>query len=438
MLRSAIVASACLSLVACSLLVSDDGYAGNPSIAANGNASSSSGGMNGSTPGTDAGDTDSGPSTPEPIPETDPNAGATSFAWDEGAEKSAAFGPAARSLLSTCTDGVKALSTLEAPPSFIDEGKSSSDPARMKSAAIWTALDDVMPRLGYCARLVNPAQSQARAAIIEYVKRLAAVYVGGLNTNAAADDDDPGNPINEWHLLSVAFAIDMIHAKLTGADLAVADDLLTKAENRVAQFMNALTSTDLRRKNNWAARALTLRAAGALARADSAKAQNVAAALNQHAADVYVAPAGFTLSSCANLASVGAFGSADLQRSDSLNAHVQPLQQLVRLVALRKGYVSANAEKAFGAALEVLAPYASKQKTHEEYVCTTSSTEKANHDAGVPGFSGPWDPEQGRLAFRFGRIAYPTTRTWSGAFTTAGPTGWIDVFVTGKGDVIAP
>lgn len=396
------------------------GSTGEPS----GAAPAAPGSPEGSTPGS------SGP------PTTDPTAGPTAFAWDESMTPSSSFALVAQDLLATCDDAVTKLDALAAPTSFVDSGTSASDPKRIASRAIWETLDDVMPSLGYCARLLGPAQAKARAAIVAYVAKLSQVYVGGLDTDATSDNDDPGNPINEHHLLPVVFAIDMIHAKLGAADLAMADALVSKAETRVAKFMSALASADNRRWNGWQTRAVVFRAAGALVRGDAAKASALAASFDQHVADTFAAPAGWKPSSCANLAAVQGYGSRHLQRSDAFNAHVQPLAQIAQLIALRPSFASAASQANVASAFEVLAPYATGQKTHEEYVCTTLEYDKAQRAAGAPGFSGTWNPASATVAFRFGRITTPDIKTWTDSFTTAGPRPWMDVFLAGKGDVV--
>lgn len=364
------------------------------------------------------------PSAPAAAPATDQAAGSTAFAWDEAQVTGPTWAVRANALLAACADAGAKLAALEVPAAFVDEGKAPTDPARVKSAGIWRTLEDVMPHLGYCARIVNHTQAASRAAIVAYVKKLATTYVGGTDANPTSDDDDPGNPVNEVHLLPVVFAIDMIHAELIGADLTFADGLLSGLELRVAKFMSALSASDTRRVNNWQTRALTLRAAGALVRGATAtaKAQELAAAIDQHVADVFVTPAGWKLSSCMNLASIGAYGSANLQRTDSLESHLQPILQLVRLSALRPGYLSPASQASLASGLAVLQPYATGAKTHSENVCGTGSVL-------------PWNPANATVALRFARLAVPAVKPWTDSFAKTPSHLWLDVLAAGKGDV---
>jgi len=388
----------------------------------------------GHTPGGPTTPTPETPETPEQTPKTDPAAGVTAFAWDEGTAPSADFAAAAKALLAGCAQAATNLDALGVEPAFIDEGKLSTDPARMRTMAIAISLKDLLPRLGYCARLVNPTQAASREAIVRYVKRFAAVYVGGVNADPLSDDDDPGNPINEWHLYPVVLAADMIYPKLEASDRKVFDDLFVAADARVAAFMNALTATDDRRKSAWATDALVLRSAAALVRGDSAKSTTLATAVADHVTALYVPPATYVPSTCANLAGIGAYGSLELQRRDALNSHMFPLGLLLQLASLRPGYLSAASMTRLAAAIEVARPYVSGAKVHQEYVCSTIAYDRQQQAAGTPGWNGPWDPMRDRDPFRFGRIALPATKAWTTAYATPNYAPWVRVFVAGKGD----
>jgi hypothetical protein len=50
-------------------------------------------------------------------------------------------------------------------------------------------------------------------------------------------------------------------------------------------------------------------------------------------------------------------------------------------------------------ALDWLAPYATGEKTHEEFVHTTVPFDKARSAAGLPGFSGDWRPQDAAELF---------------------------------------
>jgi len=74
-------------------------------------------------------------------------------------------------------------------------------------------------------------------------------------------------------------------------------------------------------------------------------------------------------------------------------------------------------------ALNWLVPYALGQKTHEEFVHSSVPFDAQRRAAGVPGFSGPWDPKRAaplfhlaaRLSGRYTSVALllsPTPPAW--------------------------
>lgn len=373
-----------------------------------------------------------------PAPEADPDAGPTAFAWDKGKAPDAAYDGAARALLAGCADASAKLLALEAPVAFFVERRVGEDPELVKSISIATSLASLMPQLGYCARIKNAAQESARAAILTYVKKLSAVYVGGLNTNATSDEDNPGNPINEFQALPVIFGGDMIRAKLSVEDRKVVDDFAKAMESRVATFMNALSAKDDRRHSAWTSMALAVRAYAALAGGDDMKAGAIAAEIDKHVADMFVAPATWKTPGCQNLAAIGSYGSNELQRRDSLREHLYPLGILAQLAALRPGYLSASSLATLDAAIGITKPYVMGIEQHEEFVCTTLTYDQQQRAAGTVGYSGMWDPSSSKESFRFARVALPDVRSWTNRYAVGTYSPWIQVFVAGKGDVTLP
>ncbi|MGN6233830.1 MAG: alginate lyase family protein, partial [Trinickia sp.] len=50
-------------------------------------------------------------------------------------------------------------------------------------------------------------------------------------------------------------------------------------------------------------------------------------------------------------------------------------------------------------ALDWLVPYALGEKTHEEFVHSSVAFDAKRREAGVPGYSGPWDPKNSAELF---------------------------------------
>ncbi len=97
--------------------------------------------------------------------------------------------------------------------------------------------------------------------------------------------------------------------------------------------------------------------------------------------------------------------SIDFQQRDALNYHLYTLEPLLELaIAASKRNVNLYAYQArSGASLErsiaFVLPYSRGEKTHEEFAKTTVEFDRQRAAAGVPGFSGPWNPLQAARLF---------------------------------------
>ncbi|MFC5429171.1 alginate lyase family protein [Paraburkholderia denitrificans] len=95
----------------------------------------------------------------------------------------------------------------------------------------------------------------------------------------------------------------------------------------------------------------------------------------------------------------------DFAERDALHYVAYDLQPLVTaaLAARRHNRNWLNERAANGAtltrALDWLAPYAMGEKTHEEFVHSTVAFDARRREAGLPGFSGPWDPKNAAELF---------------------------------------
>ncbi|HTD04010.1 alginate lyase family protein [Undibacterium sp.] len=90
--------------------------------------------------------------------------------------------------------------------------------------------------------------------------------------------------------------------------------------------------------------------------------------------------------------------SIDFEERDALHYTVYDLEPLVRaaMAARTRGEdwlnLPADNGATLAAGLNWLLPYALGEKTHEEYVHTTVKFDLQRRDAGVPGFTGQWEP----------------------------------------------
>ncbi|MFO0737512.1 MAG: hypothetical protein U0270_16590 [Labilithrix sp.] len=332
-------------------------------------------------------------------------------------------------LLGRCDDFIDALSRIPVPQRFVDEGRPSDDPAKTKSRAIWLALETNMPAVGYCARIANPKQEAASQAIIRWGDKLMTTYHGGFNLVVDSDDDDPGNPINERHLIPVMFGWDMAYGRMTDAEKTKVRSFLDALDTRVTDFMNALPRTDERRQQNWMTDALAIRSYGALVSRRELRAKALASRFSAFVLDTYTPDTGWRRSTCENLAKVNGYGSFDLQQRDSLAIHMKGLETVLQLSALRPSFFDDTAQAATRDALEMTKPYVSGSEVHKELLCSTVASDKDH-----PAYGTSWDPRSAKDAFRFARLAHASTRRWLGAFDTEDHALWIKVLASGRGD----
>ena len=97
--------------------------------------------------------------------------------------------------------------------------------------------------------------------------------------------------------------------------------------------------------------------------------------------------------------------STDFEERDALHYTVYDLEPLVRaaMAARLRGedWLSLKGDNgaSLAAALNWLVPYATGEKTHEEYVHTKIKFDLQRRDAGMPGFSGMWEPASANNLF---------------------------------------
>ena len=212
------------------------------------------------------------------------------------------------------------------------------------------------------------------------------------------------NPIDETHFDSLILAYD-----LTASALPV------KTRNAVAAFIAKLANGYIVRvnvqprpltgtyRNNWESHRVKLVAMAAFT-LDDRKLIDAAQRLFVEQIGTNVAPDGTT---------------ADFTERDALHYVTYDLQPLVvaALSARRhnRNWLTQRAPNGatLGLALDWLVPYALGEKTHEEFVHSSVPFDAKRREAGLPGYSGQWDPKSSdelfhlaaRLSGRYAGVA---------------------------------
>lgn len=222
------------------------------------------------------------------------------------------------------------------------------------------------------------------------------------------------NPIDETHFEGLILAYDMTASALPVKTRNATMAFLTKFANGYIAQIDAqprpLAGTF---RNNWQSHRIKLIAMAAFT-LDNRK--MIAAAQRlfvEHVGD-NIEPDGSTV---------------DFAERDALHYVTYDLQPLVTAaLAARRHNRNWLSERAPGgatlaAALNWLTPYALGQKTHEEFVHSTVAFDAKRREAGLPGYSGDWDPKNAaelfhlaaRLDGRYAPIALklaPTPPAW--------------------------
>jgi Alginate lyase len=222
------------------------------------------------------------------------------------------------------------------------------------------------------------------------------------------------NPIDETHFEGLILAYDMTASALPVKTRNAAVAFLTKFANGYIAQIDAqprpLTGTF---RNNWQSHRIKLIAMAAFT-LDNRKMINAAQRLFvEHIGD-NIEPDGSTI---------------DFKERDALHYVTYDLQPLVTAaLAARRHNRNWLPEKAtngatLAAALNWLTPYALGTKTHEEFVHSDVPFDAKRREAGLPGYSGQWDPKNAtelfhlaaRLDGRYTPIALhlaPTPPAW--------------------------
>jgi hypothetical protein len=192
------------------------------------------------------------------------------------------------------------------------------------------------------------------------------------------------NPIDETHFEGLILAYDMTASALPVKTRNATMAFLTRFANGYIAQIDAqprpLTGTF---RNNWQSHRIKLIAMAAFT-LDNRKMINTAQRLFIEHLNDNVAPDGSTL---------------DFRERDALHYVTYDLQPLVTaaLAARRhnRNWLTLKAPNGatLAAALDWLTPYALGTKTHEEFVHSSVPFDAKRREAGLPGFSGDWNPE---------------------------------------------
>ncbi|KMY86073.1 hypothetical protein BUMB_04700c [Candidatus Paraburkholderia calva] len=198
------------------------------------------------------------------------------------------------------------------------------------------------------------------------------------------------NPIDETNFESLILAYDMTASALPVKTRNAANALITKLVTGYVADIDKqprpLTGTY---RNNWQSHRVKLVAMGAFT-IDDRKLINAAQLLFVEHIGNNIAPDGSTV---------------DFAERDALRYVTYDLQPLVTAaLAVRRhnrNWLPERAESGatLAAALNWLTPYALGTRTHEEFVHSSVAFDAKRREAGLPGYSGPWDPKNSAELF---------------------------------------
>jgi hypothetical protein len=218
------------------------------------------------------------------------------------------------------------------------------------------------------------------------------------------------NPIDETHFDSMILAYDMTASALSVKTRNATAAFIAKLANgyvaRVDAQPRPLTGTY---RNNWESHRVKLVAMAAFT-LDDRKLINAAQRLFVEQIGANVTPDGATV---------------DFAERDALHYVAYDLQPLViaALAARRhnRNWLVQRAQNgaSLQPALDWLVPYALGEKTHEEFVHSSVAFDAKRRAAGLPGYSGQWDPMSAaelfhlaaRLSGRYASVALRLSQT---------------------------
>jgi hypothetical protein len=222
------------------------------------------------------------------------------------------------------------------------------------------------------------------------------------------------NPIDETNFESLILAYDLTASALPVKTRNAANAFITKlAAGYVADIDKQKRPLQGTYRNNWQSHRIKLIAMGAFT-TDDRKLINAAQRLYvEHVGD-NIAPDGSTV---------------DFGERDALHYVTYDLQPLVTAALAARRHnrnwlmERANSGATLAGGLNWLTPYALGTKTHDEFVKSSVPFDAKRREAGLPGFTGQWDPKNAselfylaaRLDGRYAPVALrlaPTPPAW--------------------------
>jgi hypothetical protein len=213
-----------------------------------------------------------------------------------------------------------------------------------------------------------------------------------------------GNPIDEWFLVPLLQAIDLVAGSLSPAEEATLRGWAAEFVRSGDRFYQRLADRNPARANNWMARRLLIRAVAAAVAGDAAARAAMPGLLREFAARNYVAgPSGERDGR-----------TFDFVQRDALHYHVAAVQPLVEVMLYAPDLVDTDVRAAVLSGLEFLRPFFLGQQEHVEFARTSISFDIERRDDGNPAFrDAPWDPAHGRVVLRLARAVFPEIRAWT-------------------------
>ncbi len=276
------------------------------------------------------------------------------------AEETAARPPRARKVIST-------------------EGRLPSDPVAQASSA---AKEDWYRMLMLALAAQQGDASRYGPALERYFSTWLAVFQPQFN------------PISESQFHWLALAYEFGHGQLTATTDAEVSRLFRQM---AAGYLAPPRSGGGTRTNNWQSHRVKLAATLAFAVNDAALITESREAFQKQLAD-----------------NIGSDGEViDFRQRDALHYVTYSLEPLLiaALVAARHGENWYGLQGSNGAtlerALQWLAPYASGRKQHEEFVRSSVAFDRTRAMAGVPGFTGLWQPQKALTCYQIAARLQP-------------------------------
>lgn len=340
-------------------------------------------------------------------------------------EANPSFQNAIRGLATRCEEKrIDFVNTARFSPIIYDEGLLPGDPRIEKMKNVKIGFDKLMD-VAFCVYFAETLSHRANAlnTVTRYISDWNRVYVGD------------GNPINDRFFIKLYLATDLVFPKMNANQINQIRQLAARMDKKEIQFMSGLSANDDRRKNNWMTRHLMIRTMSNIILNKATVLGQLKTAVNNDINRQYTAPTNFRLSACANLRSIGSYGSFDLQQRDAFIYHASGLEELAPLLLLKPDFINPTPKNKLLNALNVTKPYVLSTKNHPEFRCTTVQYDRDKLKLN-PSLGGNWNPHNHRVLYRYTRVIWPGTRDWTSRFVTPDYAPWFKIVYTGKGDVL--